>query len=53
MTECRIIILEHLENGANYIHNFPLDGEFVGEAVEFMKKEYNADCIFIIEYSLN
>jgi len=53
MVECRIIIQEHLENGGNYIHNFPLGEEFVEDAVEFMKQEYHSDCIFIIEYSLN
>ena len=53
MNECRIIIQEHLENGANYFHNFPLCEDYVDEAVEFMKQEYHSDCIFIIEYSLN
>jgi hypothetical protein len=53
MIECKIIIQEHLENGNNYIHNFPLGEEYVDEAFEFMKQEYNSDCIFIIEYSLN
>jgi len=53
MIECKIIIQEHLENGANYIHNFPLDVQFIDEAFNFMKEEYHSDCIFIIEYSLN
>ena len=53
MIQCKIIIQEHLENGANYIHNFPLDGEFIDEALEFMKQEYSSDCIFVIRYCLN
>ena len=53
MNECRIVIQEHLENGANYFHNFSLDKHYVEEAVAFMRQEYHSDCIFIIEYSLN
>ena len=53
MNHCRILIQEHLENGANYIHNFPLDDHYADEAVAFMKQEYHSDCIFFIEYSLN
>lgn len=53
MIECKIVIQEHLENGANYFHNFPLDENYVKDALAFMKKEYHSDCIFVIAYSLN
>jgi len=51
--EYKVVIQENLCNGHTYIHTFPLEPEYMDEAVTFRTMSFHADCIFIVEYSLN
>jgi len=51
--EYKVIIQENLDNGAIYIHTFPLDQYYVQEAMQFRAMDYHSDCVFILEYCQN
>ena len=51
--EYRIIIQENLDNGAIYVHTFPMEPCTLEEALRFRGLHFHSDCVFVIEYSLN
>lgn len=51
--EYKIIIQENLDNGAIYMHNFPLEGAQLREALKFRELNFHNDCIFVLEYCVN
>ena len=51
--EYTVIIQENMDNGDIYMHNFPLESDYVEEAMEFRYCDYHSDCVFILEYSVN
>ncbi len=48
-----MIIQENLDNGSIYVHSYPIEPEYVNEALTFRAQHYHSDCVFILEYSLN
>ena len=51
--EYKVVIQENLCNGSIYVHSFPLEAEYIKEAMRFMKLDYHSDCVFVLEYCPN
>ena len=51
--EYKIIIQENLNNGAIFMHSFPLESPYVREALRFRELDFHSDCIFVPAYCLN
>ncbi len=51
--EYKVIIQENIGNGNIYMHTFPLESEYIHEAMRFRAAQYHSDCVFILEYCQN
>lgn len=51
--EYKVIIQENLDNGAIFMHTFPLEPTSFHEAMKFRGAHYHSDCVFILEYCTN